>query len=223
MKRVLIIVAALVVLALALWRWNGDTFFVSQTRPDGATVARVVTTTFEKRSKLIVADNRGTVKATARDPGFIALLASDQTISAPFTVEYTVDLNAIKPADLRWSAKRRTVFVTLPDVVVERPAIDISAMTTSRRGLYITDRASAALIKAASGAAQQAAFAKASEPGYVLAAQAQARTKVAELLRAPMVAAGMKDIAISVRFASDPQGSTERWDESRPLSDFYAR
>ena len=218
-------IAAFVITALlifAAWfayqRWANP---YAIEREDRIAMSQVVTATFVKQSALKVGTLTGTVQATASDARIGGLLLSDQIMQAPYAVDYTVDLSKLTLADYMWDAKTHTLTMRAPDVVVGAPNIDEAKMTVQRRGIFITRDAFDAMSRTASRRAGTIAADKARSPEMIAQARSNARAALANLLRAPLAAAGKGAVKVEVRFPADGQKSNERWDESRSLAQVF--
>lgn len=192
-------------------------------RDDRIAMTRVVTATFGKLSALRVGTLSGTVQATAADARLGGLLQSDSVIRAPYTVDYSIDLTRMTPADYAWNPATRTLTMRVPDVSAGVPNIDEARMTVTRRGVFITRDALDAMSRAASRRATAIAAEKAASPEMMAKARANAREALARLLRAPLAAAGMGDVRVIVRLPADGNKGVEPWDESRSLDEIYRR
>ncbi len=103
-------------------------------------------------------------------------------------------------------------------MTVGRADVDEARKSLTRtRGVFVTRAASEALGRQTSVAAQRSAQAEAASPERVAAARENAREALAAVLRGPLTAAGLGDVRVEVRFPSDPESATERWDTSRSL------
>jgi hypothetical protein len=218
-KLALAVVALIILFAVYMMgRGTGsETAREEERLENGIAASRVVEFAFDEQSKFVVAQASGTVSATSEDRGRFGWLRSNQRMIAPFTSTYTVDLKGVDAADMRWEEQSKTLFVELPGVTVEPVNVDEARKQTSRRGIWVTERASAALEKQGSAAAQAVAQKKASEPEFIRQAEDGARTRVGNFLKAPLQAAGLRNVRVVVRFPADGRRSDERWDRSRPM------
>lgn len=186
---------------------------------DGVAASRIIEVSLAERSKLVALEMKGRVQAVSSDPGFVSVLRSDQRIVAPFSVGYTVDLAGVGRDDMRWNSEERTLYVDVPAVKVEPVNVDESQKQSNRTGLWVTERASAALDKGTSAAAQRKAQEVAAERQYVARAEDNARKELTRLLGGPLAAAGLGNVRVVVRFPIDRPGTSEQWDRSRRIED----
>lgn len=187
-------------------------------REDRIAMTRIVTATFGKTSALKVGTLTGTVQATAADARLGGLLQSDSIMQAPYAVDYTVDLSKLTLADYVWEPGSQSLLMRAPDVTVGVPNIDEAKMTVQRRGIFITRDAFDAMSRSLSRRASAIASDKAQSPEMLARARDNARAALANLLRAPLKAAGRGSVTVVVHFPSDGARSNERWDESRTLA-----
>jgi Protein of unknown function (DUF4230) len=190
-------------------------------REDRMALSGVVTATFGKASALKVGTLSGTVQATAADARLGGLLQSDSVMRAPYSVDYALDLSKLTLRDFQWDAGDRVLTVRVPEVIAAAPNIDETKMTVERRGVFITRGAFDSMGRIASTRAARIAADKAATPEMMAKARANARAALADLLKAPLKAAGMRKVTVAVRFASEGIRSNERWDESRSLAEIY--
>jgi Protein of unknown function (DUF4230) len=187
-------------------------------------LARVLSATFEKQSKLNVGEVKGALDVTTVDPGMVRVLRSAQKVTLPYSVSYQLDLGGLGPDDYRWDAKRRILQLTIPDVVPTMPNIDESRRRTlSTAGMFVTREAFDNLNRRAAVLATRTASAEAKKPEHLNAARANARTAVANLLEAPLSVAGLGDVKVEVAFPFDGKRAGEQWDVSPSIAEVLAR
>ncbi|TZG28678.1 DUF4230 domain-containing protein [Sphingomonas montanisoli] len=154
-------------------------------------------------------------------------LSAQKTLIMPGLVRYEVDMARLKDADVRWAAKSKELFVTLPDVETVGPQIDLTRIKEYDSGgllLRLTDAAQT--LDAANRRAGQAELLRqARAPIPMSLARDATRRAVAQNFVLPMRAAGM-DAAVRVRFAGEkdfPSASREWITRSRSLEEVYAK
>lgn len=186
-------------------------------------LARVLSATFEKQSKLNVGEVKGAIDVTTVDPGMFQFLRSAQKVTLPYSVGYQLDLSGLDTADYRWDAKRRALRVTIPDVVPTMPNIDeTQRRTLATAGVFVTREAFDNLNRRAAMLATRTANAEAKKPEHLGAARANAKAAVAQLLKAPLSVAGLGDVTVEVAFPFDGDGAGERWDVSPSIAEVLA-
>lgn len=187
-------------------------------RDDTLALSQVVTATFAKGSSLKVGTLSGTVQAAATDVRGYGLLNSDQVIKAPYSVDYFVDLSRLSLGNYIWNQKSHTLSIRVPEVTVAPANVDESRMMVRRRGLFITSAAFDAMSRISSAQAVKVAQAAAANPENLNKARDNARVALAAILRAPLSAAGIRNVNIVVHFPTDGDRSNQRWDESKSLA-----
>lgn len=187
----------------------------------GDAVAQIVSVAFRGESALKVARISGTLQTVAQDTRGFGLLSSDRVMKAPFSVEYFVDVSHLSRRDVRWDAATRTLTLDVPQVTIGQPNIDESRATlVSTRGLFVTRGAADAMTHKASVKAEALAQIEAARPKFLAAARDNARRDLANLLSAPLAAAGTPATAVRVRFPDEvgtAPASAEPMDRSRSL------
>lgn len=215
---ILAIVAAMVIAKVGYDKYTEK--YVVERRDDGVAVDRIVRATFSNASALKVGSLSGTVQSTASDVRGFGMLVSDKVVKAPFSVDYFVDVSRMGAADHRWDQATRTLTILSPDVTAAPPNIDESTATVSRtRGLFVTRDAAEALARQASIGARRTAQAESRRPERIAAARENARRALAELLGAPLEAAGVAGVRVAIVFPHERPGDSARWDTSRSLGE----
>ena len=186
-------------------------------------LARVLSATFEKQSKLNVGEVKGALDVTTVDPGMFKFLRSSQKVTLPYSVDYQLDLSGLDASDYRWDGKRRALQVTIPDVLPTKPNIDeTQRRTLATAGVFVTREAYDNLNRRAAVLATRTANAEAKKPEHLNAARANARKAVAQLLEAPLSVAGLGDVRVEVAFPFDGARAGEQWDVSPSIAEVLA-
>lgn len=188
----------------------------------GLDAARVLSARFARSNALKVATLSGDVVAPSEAPILLGASVARQVTRAPYEVAYFVDLSGVDARAMRWDAKQRVLTVDIPDVVVARPAVDLSRAQVQQQGLWISRTTGQAL--QAQGAARLTAKAeqKARDPASVARARASAVDAVGRNVAAPLAAAGLGRVQVTVRIAGmTPAGSSEQSDLSRSIAEVY--
>lgn len=186
-------------------------------------LARVLSATFEKQSKLNVGEVKGALDITTVDPGMFRVLRSAQKVTLPYSVGYQLDVSGLDGSDYRWDAKRRALRVTIPDVVPTTPNIDETRRRTlATSGVFVTREAFDNLNRRAAALATDAANTEAKKPVHLNAARANAKAAVARLLETPLAVAGLGDVRVEVAFPFDGVRKGEQWDVSPSIAEVLA-
>lgn len=224
------LVAILVGLSLAIaigvgtwagYRWYAERYTVTADA-DGVAKARVVTAALYGRSDLRVSQLTGVVQGVGQTSRLWGWLPSTQVIKAPFEVDYFVGLARLRPADFALSDDNRRLVVYVPDVQPGRPNIDLARTSLNDvRGVFVSRGAMIELGSKAAGSAQRVAGERARSPENMAKARDHARGAIERLFGGALRAAGLH-AQVEVRFASERQGPTERWDVSRSIEEVLA-
>ncbi len=186
-------------------------------------LARVLSATFEKQSKLNVGEVTGALDVTTVDPGMFKFLRSAQKVTLPYSVGYQLDLSSLDTDDYRWDAERRRLRVTIPDVVATTPNIDETRRRTlSTAGMFVTREAFDNLNRRAAMLATRAANSEAKKPVHLNAARKNARAAVAKLIETPLSVAGLGDVEVEVAFPFDGADAVEQWDVGPSIAEVLA-
>jgi hypothetical protein len=184
----------------------------------GLAASRVLSETFGREASLRVATLSGSVLSQGGCTSAYVFANGQRTV-APFAVAYSVDLKGVDRSRFRWDAAGHTMFVELPDVQVEPPAIDIAKARSSQSGVFISRACGLAMQGQIAGRLQAAAGERAHRADHLAEARASARSAVAALVQAPLAAAGVGQVTVRVRFPFDPQPNDQHWDVSRSIDD----
>lgn len=186
----------------------------------GLHASQVLAAIFTQAQDLRVATLRGTVKARSSYDGTV--FDPEQITVAPYRASYFIDLAQVDRSSYRWDAERRTMEVRIPDVTVDRPAIDYAEARVRQNGVWISRRAGQAMQRQAATRMTGAVAAEARSDKRMAEARAAAVVAVQKLIRPPLAAAGFADITVTVLYPWQTGGLREDWDRSRSLEDVYA-
>ncbi len=182
--------------------------------------AAVISVSFKQTKILTVYKAEGKLIAKTGDTNAVGI-GSGQTTRAPFVVDYQLDLQKLSEDSYRWDERTRTMFVTIPNVVAGRPNIDWQRAQVQQSGFWVSREAGQRLQKRAALQLVNGATNEANKPANLEAARRSAIETVSDLTTAPLKAAGMSNVRIVARFASD-RTADSRWDESRALREVLA-
>lgn len=188
----------------------------------GLAASRTLSAVFERTAALQVARLSGEAVTRVDGSSGYGMFPNVQTTRAPYTVDYLVDLRRLRPADYRWNGKDRTMIVTMPEVTVGKPNIDLARARTMQGGLFISRASGVAMQQRVAGNLALAAERTAGTPENIAKARGSARAAVEALVEGPLTAAGIVDVTVVVRLPGEdrPPGlDRERWDMSRPIAE----
>lgn len=214
-----VIGAILLLAVIALWSWKAaEDKRRAEEIATAQGIARVIATTFAGKTDLRVAAVNGTIDVTSINNG--AVFQSKLNGTLPFSVDYFVDLSGLTLDDAKYDPQAKRLLVTIPDVRVSDPNIDLTrGKMGNMQGWWVSRQASQALVTRSVKLADQQAEATAREPANLAKAREEGRERIAKLLELPLEASGIGDIDVEVRYASESGKSDERWDVSRSVKD----
>jgi hypothetical protein len=152
------------------------------------------------------------------------LVSSERTLILPGDVRYELDLSKLQPEDVNWDGSSHTLKVTLPEVEIAGPDVDmnaireyggngvLSALTNANQQLDQANRA-----RAVADLRKQAT----AEVPMRLARQA-ARQAVERSFAMPLLAAGFKDVKVVARFPTEGSDEPSYLDLSTPYNEAIA-
>jgi uncharacterized protein DUF4230 len=153
-------------------------------------------------------------------------LSTSKTLIVPGLVRYEVDMARIRDDDVRWDGKARQLSVTLPNVDVVGPQIDLTRIREYGSGgllVRLTD-AEKTLDAANRRAGQSELLRQARQPLPISLAKDATRRAIARSFALPLRAVGV-DASVRVRFTDEPdfpKTETEWIDHSRSIAEVYA-
>jgi len=151
-------------------------------------------------------------------------LSAKKTMIMPGSVRYEVDLSRLEQKDLSWDPATKTLSVTLPQVDVVGPDVDIDQIREyGEGGILMTLTDAENQIDAANRKAGQAELLRqAREPTPMRLARDATRRTVERDFELPLKAAGI-NANVDVRFADEGDPNNRQvWDMSRSPADVVA-
>jgi len=188
----------------------------------GLDSAKMINISFAKKADLNVYQLSGDVVAANECEG--RLFHPTQRTKAPVTVSYLIDLGAIDASSYGWNADRKLLTISVPDVRIEKPNVDMSKQVVRQDGIFISRECGLALTRKAQTNLSNKASAEARKPQNMMAAREAARVAVLNLANGILKGGRISDVRVAVSFAGErPKAvSDERWDETRPLVEVLA-
>ena len=95
--------------------------------PDPETVASSALQSMRAQNRLVPFVARYVSVVSSRQQRFGGLVSSERTLVLPGDVRYELDLAKLRPEDVRWDAASSTLSVTLPEIELAGPEVDLAA------------------------------------------------------------------------------------------------
>ncbi len=189
--------------------------------PDPETVATSALQSMRAQNRLVPFVARYVSVTSSRQERFGGLVSAERTLILPGDVRYELDLSKLGPDDVQWDAGSNTLQVTLPDIELAGPEVDLAAAREyGESGVLgtVTDadsqldranraRAVADLRKQASGAVPMG-----------LAREA-GRQAIERSFALPLQAAGFANARVVARYRGETKDPAEYLDHSRSYNE----
>lgn len=189
--------------------------------PDPETVASSALQSMRAQNRLVPFVARYVSVVSSRRERFGGLVSAERTLILPGDVRYELDLAKLGPDDVAWNATSNTLSVTLPEIEIAGPEVDLtaareygeagvlSAVTDADQALDRNNRARAvADLRKQAGAAVPMRLAR--EAG---------RQAVERSFALPLQAAGFEKAKVVARYRTEGSAVTEPLDHSRAYND----
>ena len=206
-----LILGALIAGAVRVNNWLGGT--------DPESVASASLQSVREQARLIPFSARFVAVVTSTQSRFG--LKAQRTLIMPGNVRYELDLAALKARDLSWDEAAKTLTVSLPDLEISAPEIDLRQVREYGGGgvLSALTDAEESLDQANRTAAQAELARQAGEPMPMRLARDAAKRAVERSFAMPLRAAGI-DATVAVRFRSEGRRDpASQMDRSRRMED----
>ncbi|QIK97228.1 DUF4230 domain-containing protein [Sphingomonas sp. HDW15A] len=189
--------------------------------PDPQTVATSALQSMRAQNRLVPFVARYVSVTSSRQERFGGLVSAERTLILPGDVRYELDLSKLGPNDVKWDQGSSTLEVTLPDIELAGPEVDLAAAREYGEGGVlgaVTDaestldranraRAVADLRKQASGAVPMS-----------LAREA-GRQAIERSFAMPLQAAGFTNAKVVARYRGETKEPPEYLDRSRSYNE----
>lgn len=93
---------------------------------DPETVASSALQSMRAQNRLVPFVARYVAVVSSRQERLGGLISSQRTLVLPGDVRYELDLAALRPEDVRWDAASSTLSVTLPEIEIAGPEVDLA-------------------------------------------------------------------------------------------------
>ena len=189
--------------------------------PDPETVASSALQSMRAQNRLVPFVARYVSVVSSRQERLGGLVSSERTLVLPGDVRYELDLAQLGPEDVQWNAASNTLSVTLPEIEIAGPEVDLAAareygengvlstLTDADQALDRNNRARAVadLRKQASAAVP------------MRLAREAGRQAVERSFALPLQAAGFDRAKVVARYATEGSPVIEPLDHSRSYND----
>jgi len=189
--------------------------------PDPETVASSALQSMRAQNRLVPFVARYVSVVSSRQERFGGLVSSERTLILPGDVRYELDLAKLGPEDVQWDAGSSTLSVTLPEIEIAGPEVDLAAareygengvlsvVTDTNQALDRNNRARAvADLRKQAGAAVPMRLAR--EAG---------RQAVERSFSLPLQAAGFDNAKVVARYPTEGSPVTKPLDRSRSYNE----
>ena len=189
--------------------------------PDPETVASSALQSMRAQNRLVPFVARYVSVVSSRQERFGGLVSSERTLILPGDVRYELDLAKLSPDDVLWDASSSTLSVTLPEIEIAGPEVDLaaareygeggvlSAVTDANQALDRNNRTRAvADLRNQAGGAVPMRLAR--EAG---------RQAVERSFALPLQAAGFDNAKVVARYRTEGSPVTESLDHSRSYNE----
>ena len=215
---------AAVIVALILGLFVGGALDIGKRLfggPDPETVASSALQSMRAQNRLVPFVARYVSVVSSRQERFGGLVSSERTLILPGDVRYELDLAQLGPEDVQWDASSSTLSVTLPEIEIAGPEVDLAAAREyGENGVLsvITD-ADQALDRnnRARAVADLRKQAQAAVPMRL--AREAGRQAVERSFALPLQAAGFDGAKVVARYPTEGSPVTKPLDRSRAYND----
>ena len=215
---------AAVVVALILGLFVGGALDIGKRLfggPDPESVASSALQSMRAQNRLVPFVARYVSVVSSRQERFGGLVSSERTLILPGDVRYELDLAQLGPEDVQWDAGSSTLSVTLPEIEIAGPEVDLAAareygengvlsvINDADQALDLNNRARAVadLRKQAGGSVP------------MRLAREAGRQAVERSFALPLQAAGFDNAKVVARYPTEGSPVTKPLDRSRSYND----
>ena len=189
--------------------------------PDPETVASSALQSMRAQNRLVPFVARYVSVVSSRQERLGGLISNERTLILPGDVRYELDLAQLGPEDVQWNAGSNTLAVTLPEIEIAGPEVDLAAareygengvlsvVTDTNQALDRNNRA-----RAVADLRKQAA-----SPVPMRLAREAGRQAVERSFALPLQAAGFDNAKVVARYPTEGSAVTEPLDHSRSYND----
>jgi hypothetical protein len=215
---------AAVVVALILGLFVGGALDIGKRLfggPDPETVASSALQSMRAQNRLVPFVARYVSVVSSRQERLGGLVSSERTLILPGDVRYELDLAQLGPEDVRWDAGSNTLAVTLPEIEIAGPEVDLAAAREYGENgvLAVVTNADHALDRSNRARAVADLRKQAASPLPMRLAREAGRQAVERSFALPLQAAGFDNAKVVARYPTEGSEVTEPLDRSRSYND----
>jgi len=215
---------AAVIVALILGLFVGGALDIGKRLfggPDPETVASSALQSMRAQNRLVPFVARYVSVVSSRQERFGGLVSSERTLILPGDVRYELDLAQLGPEDVQWDASNNTLSVTLPEIEIAGPEVDLAAAREYGEGGVLSAVTDADQALDRNNRARAVADLRKQAGGTVpmrLAREA-GRQAVERSFALPLQAAGFDGAKVVARYPTEGSPVTKPLDRSRAYND----
>ena len=189
--------------------------------PDPETVASSALQSMRAQNRLVPFVARYVSVVSSRQERLGGLVSSERTLILPGDVRYELDLAQLGPEDVQWDAASSTLAVTLPEIEIAGPEVDLaSAREYGENGvLSVVTDTDQALDRNNRARAIADLRKQAGAPVPMRLAREAGRQAVERSFALPLQAAGFDNAKVVARYSTEGSAVTEPLDRSRAYND----
>ena len=189
--------------------------------PDPETVASSALQSMRAQNRLVPFVARYVSVVSSRQERLGGLVSSERTLILPGDVRYELDLAQLGPEDVQWDAGSNTLVVTLPEIEIAGPEVDLaSAREYGENGvLSVVTDTDQALDRNNRARAIADLRKQAAAPVPMRLAREAGRQAVERSFALPLQAAGFDNAKVVARYSTEGSAVTEPLDRSRAYND----
>ena len=189
--------------------------------PDPETVATSALQSMRAQNRLVPFVARYVSVVSSRQERLGGLVSSERTLVLPGDVRYELDLSKLGPEDVLWDAGSSTLSVTLPEIEIAGPEVDLAAAREYGEGGVLSAVTDANQTLDRNNRARAVADLRGQAGGAVpmrLAREA-GRQAVERSFALPLQAAGFGKARVVARYRTEGTPVTEPLDHSRSYNE----
>jgi len=189
--------------------------------PDPETVASSALQSMRAQNRLVPFVARYVSVVSSRQERLGGLVSSERTLILPGDVRYELDLAQLGPEDVKWDAASGTLNVTLPEIEIAGPEVDLAAAREYGENgvLSVATDADQALDRNNRARAVADLRKQAGAGVPMRLAREAGRQAVERSFALPLQAAGFDNAKVVARYATEGSPVTQPLDRSRSYND----